>query len=722
MTRAQTLNQGKPARWSWIYGLALIVITAFTYLPAWHGQPVWDDNAHMTRPELRSWHGLAQIWTEIGATQQYYPLLHSVFWCEHKLWGDAVLGYHLVNILLHGFAAVILLKILVRLKIPGAWLAAALFALHPVQVESVAWISETKNTLSGLFFFCAILSYLRFDETRSPVAYAGSLLLFVLGLLCKTAVAPLPAVVLVLLWWKRARIQFRGDVLPLLPFFIVGICAGFFTALLERIFIGAEGGAFRFSILQRCLIAGRDFWFYLFKLVWPAKLTFIYPRWQINGASWWQYLFPVGLLVLLVLVWRLRSVTRAPLAGTLIFLGLLFPALGFINVFPFLYSFVADHFQYLACAAPLTLFAAGIAIASESVGPGKVLLRPGVAAMLLVIAATLSWRQCRDYRDIETLWRTTIARNPGCWMAYSNIGSYLLDHGNVEAAIADFSKALELNPEQTNDHNNLGKALLQKGRMEEGINEFETALRISPNDSDAENNIGAASLQKGDLDEAIEHLRKAVAYRPGNAEAYINLGNAFLQKHEFDAAIDAYSATLGLRYDHAESHYCIANAFRQKGNLDDAILHYRLALELRPDYADAHNNLGNALRQQGRSEQALHEYEAALTDNPTSVLAQNNLAWILATATDPRLRNGSKAVELAEKAVLATDGSDPIFLHTLAAAYAENGEFEKAVAAAKDALAIADANGIRSLAESLRSKIALYQSGLAYHEPASPPQ
>src|SRR5437773_8899935 len=233
-----------------IFSLVLILATALAYLPAWHGTLLWDDNGHITKPELRSWHGLAQIWTEPGATRQYYPLVHTVFWIEQKLWGDSVVGYHLVNIILHSLGAVALLQILQRLKIPGAWLAAALFALHPVQVESVAWMSELKNTLSGLFFFCSILTYLNFDERRNRLAYTSSLALFVLGLLCKTAIAPLPAIIAVVLWWKRGRVRLREDLLPLLPFFVIGVGAGLFTAWLERIFIGAQGTEFQLSILQ----------------------------------------------------------------------------------------------------------------------------------------------------------------------------------------------------------------------------------------------------------------------------------------------------------------------------------------------------------------------------------------------------------------------------------------------------------------------------------------
>ncbi len=716
MAKSATRSASKISQRIWLFSLALIVATAVAYLPAWYGKPIWDDNAHITQPEFRSGHGLVEIWTRLGATQQYYPLVHSIFWIEQKLWGDSVVGYHLVNILFHALGAVVLLQILLRLKVPGAWLAAGLFALHPVQVESVAWISELKNTLSGLFFFCSILTYLKFDESRDRFSYIAAFVLFLFGLMCKTVIAPLPAIILVVLWWRRGKLRPRDDVLPLFPFFALGIGAGLFTAWVERNFVGAHGTAFQLSILQRCLIAARDFWFYLFKLLWPAKLTFIYPRWQISVAIGWQYLFPFALLLLFVLIWRLRNKFRGPLAAVLIFLGLLFPALGFINVFPFLYSFAADHFQYLACAAPLTLFAAGMTMAMNSIAAGKTLLRPMLATLLLVILGLLSWRQCHDYRNIETLWRTTIARNPDCWMAYSNLGSFLSERGGVDEAIRDFRKALELWPNQSKDHNNLGKALLQKGRMTEAMEQFQTALRISPNDPDTENNIGAAYLQRGDVNEAISHLRQAAEKWPQHALAHINLGNALLQNHEVDAAIAEYEKTLELSFDHAESHYSIGNALRQKGDLEQAIVHYRKALELRPDYADAHNNLGNALRQQGRIQEAEREYEAALKSEPGSVLAQNNLAWLLATAADPSVRNGAKAVQLAEQAVLATDGNDPVLLHTLAAAYAENREFDKAVAAAKDALQIADANGITSLAESLRSKIALYQSGSAYHE------
>ena len=285
--------------------LALAAAVFLAYQPAWQGGFIWDDDAHV-RPELQSWNGLCRIWCDLKATQQYYPLLHSAFWLEHRLWGDATLGYHLVNIALHVVAALLVAVILRRLKVPGAYLAAAIFALHPVHVESVAWITELKNTLSAVFYLSAALVYLRFDHSREKASYFLAFGLFVLGLLSKTVTATLPAALLVVFWWQRGRLSWRRDVLPLLPFFALGAAAGVFTALVERKLGGAEGAAFDFTIVERCLIAGRAIWFYLGKLFWPADLIFIYPRWHVSQAVWWQYLFPLAALLLLAGLWAIR--------------------------------------------------------------------------------------------------------------------------------------------------------------------------------------------------------------------------------------------------------------------------------------------------------------------------------------------------------------------------------------------------------------------------------
>ena len=288
----------------------LFCATLFAYWPALQGDLLWDDTAHLTQPELQSLHGLGRIWFDLGSTQQYYPLLHSAFWIEHRIWGDALLGYHLTNITLHALSAFLVVMIVRRLSLPGAWLAGFVFALHPVCVEAVAWISEQKSTLSGVFYLASALTYLRFDETRRRPHYVLAFGLFLLALLTKTVTATLPAALLVVLWWQRGRLAWRRDVLPLVTWTALGASAGLFTAWVEKTYVGARGNDFALSFLDRFLVAGRAIWFYAGKVVWPANLIFSYPRWKIDPQVWWQYLFPAGVVALVVVLCLLARRSR----------------------------------------------------------------------------------------------------------------------------------------------------------------------------------------------------------------------------------------------------------------------------------------------------------------------------------------------------------------------------------------------------------------------------
>jgi len=397
---------------SWLVGAVLLIATLAAYQPSWHGGLLWDDDKHVTSPELQSLHGLTRIWFDLGATQQYYPLTHSAFWIEHRLWRDATLPYHVVNIGLHALSAFLLLVILRRLGVRGAPLAAALFALHPVQVQSVAWISELKNTLSGVFFLLSALMYVRFDSDRYPRDYTASFGFFVLALLAKSVTAVLPGVLLVIFWWRRGRLDWRRDVAPTLPFFAIGGSAGVFTAWVERTYIGAQGAEFHLGPIDRVLIAGRAIWFYLGKLFWPIDLNFEYPRWSIDSSVAWQYVFPLAGLGLLVVCWLLRRRSRAPLAALLLFGGILFPALGFLNVYPFKYSFVADHFQYLAMIPIVALVSAGATIASDRRLANQRAIVVGAGLVLVTTLASVTWSQSHDYTDAVTLYRSILARNP----------------------------------------------------------------------------------------------------------------------------------------------------------------------------------------------------------------------------------------------------------------------------------------------------------------------
>jgi tetratricopeptide (TPR) repeat protein len=534
----------------WVLGLLLVAATILAYQPVWHAGFIWDDDGHITAPELRSVNGLARIWMQPGATQQYYPLVHSVFWVEHRLWGDTAADYHWVNILLHALSALLLVKMLRQLKIPGAWLAAGFFALHPVEVESVAWISELKNTLSGAFYLGAALFYLGFDRKRNWGNYVAAFVLFGLALMSKTVVATLPAALLVIFWWQRGKLLWKQDVLPVIPFFAAGAGAGLFTAWMERTFIGAKGAAFNFSLIERCLIAGRAVWFYLGKIFWPVDLAFNYPRWNVSQAVWWQYLFPLALLVLLgVLAWRRW---RGTLAALLFFIGTLFPALGFFNVYPFRFSFVADHFQYLASLGPLTLLAAGISSAPVFFQKNKTFERVAGAILLLTLGI-LTWNQGGAYASEETLWQAAASVNPNSWLAQDELGYTFLQKGDLDAAISHYEKAVELNPGYVEAHIHLGNCFDKKRWPHEAISQYQKALETNPNSVEANSALGNVLMEEGKADEAIERYQKAVEFKPKSAEAHSVLGDAFLKGGNISAAIGQFQKALQIDPDNVRT-------------------------------------------------------------------------------------------------------------------------------------------------------------------------
>jgi protein O-mannosyl-transferase len=649
-------------------GALLALVGFLVYLPAWHGGFIWDDDGHVTRLDLRSLHGLWRIWFEVGATQQYYPVLHSAFWIEHRLWGDATLGYHLINVALHVAAGWLLVSLLRRLAVPGAWLAGALFVLHPVAVESVAWISEQKNTLSTVLYLAAMLAYLRFDRQRAWQWYAVSAGLFVLALLSKSVTATLPAALLVTLWWQRGQLSWRRDVAPLAPWLAVGAGAGLFTAWVERTLLGAEGAAYALSAIERGLLAGRAVCFYLGKLFWPADLIFVYPRWSINAASIWQYLFPLAILALAAVAWSIRRRSRGPLAVLLLYVGSLFPALGFLNVYPFIYSFVADHFQYLASMAVFAAVAAGAVRWENSVSRPLLWAGRALGLGVLVTLGVLTWRQCGIYRDAETLYRTTFARNPSCWMAHNNLGVLLTGQGRRDEAIAQYEQTLRLKPDHATAHSNLAIELsMIPGRLPEALDhseqavrlkpespvlhynlaiqlarvparrpeaiaQFEAALHLKPDFAEAHCDFATLLTQTpGRLAAAKAHYEEALRLKPDYAEAHNNLAVILFNEGRTTEAIDHYQQALHDKPDYAEAHHRLAVLLAKlPGRLAEAAIHYEEALRLEPASAEIHFNFAHALeRMPGRLPDAIAHYEAALRLNPNFAEAHNNLATVL---------------------------------------------------------------------------------------------
>jgi len=623
------LSRSPAPRSSLLSYAVILCATILAYLPALNGTLLWDDSSHVTRLDLRSLHGLWRIWFVPGATQQYYPLLHSAFWFEHAIWGDAVLGYHLLNVLLHALAACLVVTIVRRLALPGAWLAGLCFALHPICVEAVAWISEQKSTLSGVLYLAAALVYLRFDESRRRSHYIAALGLFLLALAAKTVTATLPAALLVVLWWCRGRIESRRDILPLVPWFAVGAAAGLFTAWMERTYIGAAGAAFTLTPIDRILLASRIIWFYAAKVIWPADLTFFYERWHIDPGEWWQYLFLAGLIAAAAALWRLRRQARGPLAAFLIFAGTLFPVWGFFNVYPFRYSYVADHFAYLASLAliaPVSAFLTSLAKRRQW--------------LLILLPATLGILTCRqaaDYRDEETLYRATLDRNPNAWLAHNNLGNVLLaEPGRRDEAIAHFQTAISLMPDFWEAHLSLGNALLETpGRLDDALAEYRTAARLSPRSERVHTNLGNALLEKGDPAGAAAELAEALRMDPNNAEAHNDIGNLYSQTGRLPEAIAEYRAALRANPDFAEAHNNLGRALAQLGQMPEAIAEFQAAIRVRPGYANAHSNLGNALSAlPGRLPEAIAEYQTALEIRPDSAPLHNNLGYAFSQLPD----------------------------------------------------------------------------------------
>jgi len=653
------LRPSKPV-WAGPGALAALILlaVAFAYSPALRGGMLWDDDAHVTRPELQALHGLWRIWFDVGATQQYYPVLHSAFWIEHRVWGGSVLGYHAANIAFHAAAAWLLVLILRRLSFPAPGLAGLVFALHPVCVESVAWISEQKNTLSAVFYLGSALLYLRFDASRRRAWYAGAFLLFAAALLTKSVTATLPAALLVVIWWRRG-LEWRRDAVPLLPWIAVGAASGLFTAWAEARLIGAEGADFSLTVLQRLLLAARAVWFYLGKLVWPANLMFIYPRWRIDPG---QVRLWLGLLGLLVLGWALAYVARSrrgPLAGFLVFVGTLFPVLGFVNVYPFLFSFVADHFQYLASLGVLVPAAWALRWVSVRLPVGAK-ARACLPLAVLGVLGTLTWRRCGNYRDSEGLYRATLARNRSAWLMHYNLAVVLgASPGRLPEAIAEYEETLKLKPDHWAARSNLASALLKEpGRTAEAVAQYEAAIRINPGFPEAHNDLAVAlGRMPGRYREALAEVRIALRLRPDYDGAHDNLGVLLMREPgTLGEAIGEFEAAIRIDPGVAEYHYNLANALSMRPDrLEGAVSEYRAALSLKPDSAEAHSNLGAALSlMPGRLPEAVAQFEAALRLAPDNAKIHSNLANALARIPG----RGAEAVAEYE-ASLRMDPSDP---------------------------------------------------------------
>ncbi|HEY1603590.1 MAG TPA: tetratricopeptide repeat protein [Pirellulales bacterium] len=614
----------------WLWGGGLVLLVGIVYWPTLANGFIWDDDEHIEHNQtLSSTVGLRDIWFKTGAVPQYYPLTHSIFWIEHRCWGLDPRGYHLVNLLLHAASTVLVWRLLVWLAAPGAWMAAAIFAVHPVCVESVAWVTELKNVLSCALALGSMLAYLRFSPAdvdpafdhnsdhdggmaalrRAAWRYYGlSFVLFVAAVLSKTVVASVPAVLLVIYWWQRGRVSAR-EFARMAPFFAFGLALSVITIWMERTHVGASGQEWDLAPPDRVLIAGRALWFYAGKLAWPHPLIFFYPRWAIDAYDPWQYLYPLAAMLTVIGLWCVRArIGRGPLAAVLIFAGVLVPALGFINVYPFRYSFVADHFQYHASIALVSLAAAGLALFLERRAQVAAWAIPLVGLGVLIPLAAIARDRTYAYRDIVTLHENTLALNPTAWNAPLNLGDRLYNDGNFAAAAEQYLRATRIVEELVRAH-----------RHEAHQDNNLAACYVS---------VGLALYKDRRWDDANAYFEKARAIRERLVREYPNAG-------EFHDGLAWCYANMALNNLEA-------------GRPAAAEVPYRKAIEIRELRAQAlpakdsdrhqlafnYTGLGMALRDSGRPadgerwlDKAILEREQLVEEAPANATYREALGW-----------------------------------------------------------------------------------------------
>jgi len=525
------------SRSDWGRVLLLLALVLLVYLPVFDAGFIWDDDAYVTdNPVLHDVRGLIAAWTTLDATPQYYPLTHTSLYIDHALWGTRPLGYHVVNVLLHAASAIVLWRILVGLDVPGAFLAAAIFAVHPVHVESVAWITERKNTLSCLFALGSAAMFLRRAPRRGLAA-----LLYAFALLAKTVTATLPIVLGLTIWWKRGRLT-RTEVAWLAPMLAAGAALGSITRHLEATQLGASGGAWALTLAERTILAGRIVWFYLGKLAAPFELIFIYPRWRVDASSALAWAAPVAVVVTAAALLLLsRRIGRAPFAAFAAFVVMLAPASGYFDVYPMRYSWVADHFQYVASIGPIVLAAAGAAMGLR----GR--WARSLAIVLVAALGIRAFARTRAFHDEETLWRDTLARNPGAWIAHNNLAILLASRGDAAFAEVHFRQVLALEPGHTGALANLGYALERMGRDAEAAETLTRAASVRPEDADARAHLVRILLRLGRPAEALVPAIEAARLRPDDPDILCDAGTLLASRGRPAEGIPFLERALSLR-------------------------------------------------------------------------------------------------------------------------------------------------------------------------------
>ena len=570
--------------------LALVLLVAISFFPAFQAGFVWDDVVFAEEPVVQSASGLKNIWfspADLKEEGHYWPVTYTTFWLEHKLWGLNPLGYHVVNVLLHLANVLLLWRLLGRLPVPGAWIAAAVYAVHPLHVESVVWVIERKDVLSGLFYLTSVLAYIRFVETRRWSGYTLALALFVAGLLTKSVVVTLPAALLIWHWWKRDRIA-AVDWLRTAPFFLAGLAITLADMALLR--SREVGLALDYSLIERVLIASRALWFYAGKLVWPTDLWVIYPRWEIRTGDLLAWTWVIAAAALPTALWLgRRRIGRGPLAGLAFFAVTLSPTLGFVDYTYMEFSFVADRYQYLAGAGIIAIVVAAAVRGVAGLPPSWVVAGRALLAAVLVILGTLTWRQARIYENGVTFFSHIISFNPEARNAHLGLARALSLSQRFEESLDANRIAVAQRPDDPDAHSNLASALVELNRFDEAEASFGRALELDPRHRAAHQNLAVAMRRQGRYEEAAERWRALLELGVRDASTWASLSEALFRARQYEEAAAAARRSLAIRAGGPAAspvHYFLGRALHQLGQLEAARQSLLRASELAPDQAE----------------------------------------------------------------------------------------------------------------------------------------
>ncbi|MCE5328455.1 MAG: tetratricopeptide repeat protein [Planctomycetaceae bacterium] len=706
-----------------LQGVLIAALAVAVYLPALQGGFVWDDDYFVPiradgvhNRMLLAGDGLRDFWFSAKAVD-YWPLTFTAFWVQWRLWGADPAGYHAVNILLHAVAALLVWRLLLRLRVGGAFLAAALFAVHPVCTASVAWISELKNTLSLVPFLLAAWAYARFLQEGRKRWYALALALFLTSLLAKTGGVMLPIVLLGMAWALRGRLRLR-DALQTAPFFFLALAMGAATIWFDH--NNAAGGAAvrQAGMAERVATAGWALWFYLYKTFLPVKLAMIYPAWRVDPGVWYHWLPLVSLIIAFVACWRWRATWpgRTCLLGLGFFVVNLLPAVGLVDTSFMMFSVVSDHFYYVSLLGPLVAVAA---LAEHYTRPFGAARRWGWAAagIILAVLGGLTWQRADAFGNQETLWRDNIAKYSDVPGAHHCLGNALLGQNRCDEAIIEFQTAMQLKSGYQESMNSLGVALGMQRKYDQSIPLFQEAIRLGQGRAvSARNNLGLALTAMGRFDEAIQQQQLALAAQPDWGKAHNDLAAALLGARRFDEAARSCRESLRLQPQNPKAHMNLGLALNGMKQYGDAIDEFRCALAAAKGLWQAQEGWAEALEALGQPAAAAERLENAISLQPGNPVLLNRLAWLLATREPGPGIDPVRAVAAAQEACRITSGQVPTVLDTLAAAYAAAGRFDEAVSTAQRAQEAAATRSESELAQQIQKRLALYRQHRPYRQ------